>query len=127
MAEPRDFSRHRLKYYSPKRDEWVQPVRRGYRLACCDCGLIHNVDFRVRRGCIQFRVARNTRSTAMMRRHLKSKGKLVVSKNRPRTPAREIERLSFDLQAIENNPRAEAAEAHVRELEARVRALELLR
>lgn len=53
--------------------EWVQPVRRGYKLSCCDCGLVHTMDFRVRKGRAQFRVSRNERSTAMVRRHMKMK------------------------------------------------------
>ena len=36
-------------------NEWVQPVRKGYRLTCCNCGLVHEMDFRVYRGKIQFR------------------------------------------------------------------------
>ena len=27
--------------------EWVQPKRRGYLLQCCDCGLIHRLNFRL--------------------------------------------------------------------------------
>lgn len=27
--------------------EWVQPVRKGYLMQCCDCGLIHSLDFRI--------------------------------------------------------------------------------
>lgn len=57
------------KYDEPEAGEWVQPVRRGYKLSCCDCGLVHRLDFRVHRGCIQFRAFRLGRSTAMMRRH----------------------------------------------------------
>ena len=30
-----------------KAGEWVQPVKRGYLMKCCDCGLVHRVDFRV--------------------------------------------------------------------------------
>ena len=30
-----------------KNGEWIQPVRRGYKMECCDCGLIHQFDFRV--------------------------------------------------------------------------------
>jgi hypothetical protein len=31
--------------------EWVTPVRKGYLMQCCDCGLVHKMDFRlVRRG-----------------------------------------------------------------------------
>jgi hypothetical protein len=56
-------------YYEPEEGEWVEPVRVGYKMACCDCGLVHDMDFRVRKGRVQFRVFRNNRSTAMIRRH----------------------------------------------------------
>lgn len=26
---------------------WVQPVMRNYLMACCDCGLVHRVSFRI--------------------------------------------------------------------------------
>ena len=29
--------------------EWQTPVMRGYRMKCCDCGLVHEIDFRVLR------------------------------------------------------------------------------
>lgn len=60
--------RLKVAYYKPSAGEWVQPVRRGYKMACCDCGLVHTMDFRVVKGRAQFRVFRNNRSTAMMRR-----------------------------------------------------------
>ncbi len=25
--------------------EWVHPVRRGYLMKCCDCGLVHRFNF----------------------------------------------------------------------------------
>lgn len=70
--------------------DWDQPVMRGYRLACCDCGLVHELDFRVVRVTkwlgnrttqsvqvrghrVQFRVKRLNRATGQMRRHMKRK------------------------------------------------------
>jgi hypothetical protein len=47
---------------------WVQPIRRGYKMTCCDCGLVHTMDFRIKDGRAQFRAQRNVRSTAMIRR-----------------------------------------------------------
>jgi hypothetical protein len=47
--------------------DWIHPLP-GYKMACCDCGLVHNLEFRV-----LFRAQRNVRSTAMMRRHKKAK------------------------------------------------------
>lgn len=56
------------RYASPKAGEWIQPVRRGYRMACCDCGLVHLVDFRIVGGRVQFRAARATKATSDRRR-----------------------------------------------------------
>lgn len=59
-----------------KANEWVQPIRSGYGLACCDCGLVHEMDFRVRKGKIQFRARRNNRKTSKLRKRegIKIKG-----------------------------------------------------
>lgn len=35
------------KYPAVQAGEWVQPRRRDYRMACCDCGLIHRMNFRI--------------------------------------------------------------------------------
>lgn len=64
---------------------WTYPRHDGYRMACCDCGLVHTIDFRIdtdgplhtlrgdrlRRanGHVKMRVARDNRSTAMLRRY----------------------------------------------------------
>ena len=36
-----------MKFKIVKRLEWEQPVMKGYRMKCCDCGLVHIVDFRI--------------------------------------------------------------------------------
>ncbi len=55
--------------------EWIRPRRRGYKMACCDCGLVHDLDFRIRKewrgNVVEFKARRNKRSTASMRRHMK--------------------------------------------------------
>ena len=56
-----------MSYGAPRANEWVQPIRKGYKLACCDCGLVHDVDFRIYKGRIQFRVRRNGKATGGMR------------------------------------------------------------
>lgn len=58
--------------------KWVTPRTRGYKLACCDCGLVHDMEHKVllkggeqldrRKGQIKFRVRRNIKATAAMRR-----------------------------------------------------------
>lgn len=71
--------------------DWIQPVHDGkkpYKLACCDCGLVHDVEFKVMKVVkdlgngylevqdanndkliVHFRARRNNRSTGQMRRH----------------------------------------------------------
>lgn len=29
-----------MKYEEPKEGEWIRPIKRGYKMACCDCGLV---------------------------------------------------------------------------------------
>ena len=47
---------------------WVQPIRKGYKMVCCDCGLVHDMNSRVKNGRVQFQMKRNNRSTALTRR-----------------------------------------------------------
>ncbi len=51
---------------------WEEPVMKGYRLGCCDCRRVHKVDFRIRKGQVQFRVWHDRASTRMARRLKKS-------------------------------------------------------
>lgn len=57
-----------MKYHKPNAGEWIQPVRRGYKMRCCDCDLVHKMDFRIYKGRIQFRVFRDNRATGACRR-----------------------------------------------------------
>jgi hypothetical protein len=54
----------------------VQPVMRDvqpYKMACCDCGLVHDIEFWVEDGHVKMRVARNNRATGQVRRHMRSR------------------------------------------------------
>lgn len=57
-----------MKYIKQKNGEWVQPIRRGYKMMCCDCGLVHKMNFRIKRGRIQFQASRDYRATGQARR-----------------------------------------------------------
>jgi hypothetical protein len=59
-----------MEYVVVKDGEWIEPVMKNYKLACCDCGLIHKVDFRIRKGHIQFRAIRDRRATGQRRRYM---------------------------------------------------------
>jgi hypothetical protein len=60
------------RYHVAHDGEWIKPRMRGYRLACCGCGLVHVVDFVVAkyRGkhIVLFRAFRDERATAAKRR-----------------------------------------------------------
>lgn len=55
--------------------EWVQPRRKYYLMGCCDCGLVHKMQFRLvpMRGGnkIQFRAWRNEPATRALRKRKK--------------------------------------------------------
>lgn len=39
--------------------EWVTPIRKGYKMICCGCGLKHDMTFRINKlGQIQFKSTR---------------------------------------------------------------------
>lgn len=60
------------KYPGGDSGKWIRPIRKGYRLRCCDCDLVHSLDFRVvkegKNSYLEFRVFRDNRSTAACRR-----------------------------------------------------------
>ena len=51
--------------------EWTRPRKQNFREQCCDCGLIHRLDFRVVDGKVEFRTRRDDRATAAARRSFK--------------------------------------------------------
>jgi hypothetical protein len=50
--------------------EWTRPRMANFREQCCDCGLIHRLDFRIV-GKVEFRTRRDDRATAAARRGFK--------------------------------------------------------
>jgi uncharacterized Zn finger protein len=58
-------------YYAGKDGEWLGVLKsRGYMyVACCDCGLVHKMRFRVRDGQVQLMADRDERRTGQRRRH----------------------------------------------------------
>lgn len=63
------------RYPKVKPGEWVRPIRKGYRMACCDCGLVHELEFKLiphgKGKKIILRAWRNERATAAVRRNRK--------------------------------------------------------
>ena len=52
---------------------WIWPVPDGYRFRCCDCDLVHVMQFRVDDGDVGMRLKRDNRATAARRRQWMAK------------------------------------------------------
>lgn len=52
------------KHYSPEPNEWV-PHKIKMQWQCCDCGLVHNVDFRL--NLLDVKMTRNFKETKKVR------------------------------------------------------------
>lgn len=65
-----------MRYRTIQDGEKIWPYRRGYRLACCDCALVHRINFYLepygRGQRIVFRIWRDERATAACRRRKKT-------------------------------------------------------
>jgi hypothetical protein len=59
-----------MKYKEEKAGRWIYPVMEGYKFCCCDCGLVHKMDFRIDGERIEFRCFRDNRATGQTRRHM---------------------------------------------------------
>jgi hypothetical protein len=60
---------HLRGYYLVKDGEWIEPPRRGFKEQCCDCGLIHRMNFRINaHGRIEIQCFRDARATAAVRK-----------------------------------------------------------
>jgi len=57
-----------MKYTQIQDGEWIRPEGDNYREQCCDCGLVHNVEFRIVDGHVEWRAVRNAKATAACRR-----------------------------------------------------------
>lgn len=65
--------------------EWQTPIATAYRMACCDCGLVHEMEFRVgEEGGVQFRLRRDNRATGGIRQ---SKRKALMNLGWPASGA----------------------------------------
>lgn len=72
MMDVRAFPKHRAKK-GDKRGfmSWKTPNAKKYLLGCCDCGLVHEMQFRVHKGDIQYRCRRANGYTRAMRKAFK--------------------------------------------------------
>ncbi len=70
------------KYVQVYDDEWVEVTARGHKSMCCDCCLVHIMDFRKSEaGGFEVRVKRDNRATAAARRALPSHTRRAISRS----------------------------------------------
>ena len=65
-----------MSFKTHKPGEWVQPVMKGYLVACCFCGLVHRLNFRIGvdkqgREQIQYQAFRAVKATRELRARTK--------------------------------------------------------
>jgi hypothetical protein len=82
------------RYDFPEAGEWIRPVPTGYKLSCCDCGLVHKHDFRVVDGHVEFRVWAAPRETGQMRRNMRKAEGLGESVQTAPNAATIVERIA---------------------------------
>lgn len=63
------------KYNQLKDGEWQRIKDKKHRIACCDCGLVHDLEFRIIEGDFEFRAYMNNRATGQRRRYMSKKKK----------------------------------------------------
>lgn len=52
-----------------KDGEWVRVPAKGHKNACCDCNLVHRIEYRIADdGALEVRFTRDRRATAALRR-----------------------------------------------------------
>src|SRR5260370_20625783 len=72
-----------MPYEKIKPGEWLRPKIKGYRMACCDCGLVHRLDFRVHTGRAELRANRDNRATKRLRARAELNTAVVAGPKRP--------------------------------------------
>jgi hypothetical protein len=63
------------RYHHAEDGEWLRPKPGIHKMRCCDCGLTHQMEYRIVDGRVEFRAVRDRRATAAVRRWM-SKNKL---------------------------------------------------
>lgn len=62
----------RRRYVQGYNGKWIKPKMRGYKVACCDCGLVHRYEYRLvnvrGRQTLIYRADRDYRATSARRR-----------------------------------------------------------
>lgn len=65
---PKDLRKGRREYAQAYDGEWMPIPWRGFREQCCECALIHVVDYRVVNGTLEFRCSIDKRATTAARK-----------------------------------------------------------
>lgn len=66
-----------MKYQQAYDGDWVQPIMKGWKMRCCDCGLVHTVNIRIVGKKVQIQATRDKKATSNSRR---SKKYLAIKK-----------------------------------------------
>lgn len=59
------------KYEQVYDGEWFMPVKKNYKNACCDCGMVHKINHKIKDGNLWLQFSVDRRATSAMRRAFK--------------------------------------------------------
>ena len=59
--------------------KWMTPPRKRFYRSCCDCGLVHGEQYRIRNGALQFRVWRDQEETEIEREKIGLEHKIQMA------------------------------------------------
>lgn len=62
----RKYVKHRID--SKGWTRWIRPIMKGYRLNCCECNLVHEMEFRIHKGRPEFRARVDIKETDLRRK-----------------------------------------------------------
>lgn len=65
------FKINLMKYEEVKNNEWTELGLKNQDLICCDCNLVHTIDFKIKDGKLFAKFRRNEKATAAIRRNKK--------------------------------------------------------
>lgn len=57
------------KYYQVTDGQWMEVPKHNFHMQCCDCGLVHVMNFKTSKGKVYVQAYRDNRSTGQVRRH----------------------------------------------------------
>ena len=64
-----------MKFEQLKEGEWSEMLMENQKLACCDCGLVHTINFKIKKKTVHAQFFRDEKATKKERKKINKKTK----------------------------------------------------